>query len=53
MIGNTNASIVIQSGGGGDDANEFTLLLTGNYNYMTEEVCKNIIEGNYKYVIGG
>ena len=50
MIGNTNATIIV-GGSQEDDSNEFTLLLTGNYGYMTEEVCSNIIEGNYIYIM--
>lgn len=33
-------------------ANEFTLLLTGNYNYMTLDVCDKIINGDYIYIGG-
>ena len=35
---------------GGGNVNEFDLLLSGNYNYMTSDVCDNIINGTYKYV---
>lgn len=31
------------------NANEFDLLLSGNYGYMTSSVCDDIINGNYIY----